>query len=54
MTVLTFTLSFSSLPATELDYLKKIGKIYFLFLFFYSGLEYTLTFLTHIHLNFTR
>ncbi|GFY64116.1 major facilitator superfamily domain-containing protein 10 [Trichonephila inaurata madagascariensis] len=33
--------------------LKKIGLIYFLFLFIYSGLEYSLSFLTHMRFNFT-
>ncbi|CAL1274847.1 unnamed protein product [Larinioides sclopetarius] len=34
--------------------LKKIGLTYFLFLFIYSGLEYSLSFLTHMRFNFTR
>ncbi|GIY06489.1 major facilitator superfamily domain-containing protein 10 [Caerostris darwini] len=33
--------------------LKKIGLTYFLFLFIYSGLEYSLSFLTHMRFNFT-
>ena len=32
--------------------LKVIGRVYFLFLFLYSGLEYTLTFLTHLRFNY--
>ncbi|XP_035230121.1 major facilitator superfamily domain-containing protein 10-like isoform X1 [Stegodyphus dumicola] len=33
--------------------LQKIGLIYFLFLFIYSGLEYSLSFLTHMRFMFT-
>ena len=29
------------------------GRTYFLYLFLYSGLEFTLTFLTHLRFNFT-
>ncbi|XP_071168317.1 major facilitator superfamily domain-containing protein 10-like [Mytilus edulis] len=32
--------------------MQKIGVIYFLYLFFYSGLEFTLTFLTHNRLHY--
>lgn len=32
--------------------LKTIGLIYFVYLFIYSGLEFTLTFLTHHTLNY--
>ncbi|XP_042905317.1 major facilitator superfamily domain-containing protein 10 [Parasteatoda tepidariorum] len=37
----------------EKSALKQIGLIYFLFLFIYSGLEYSLSFLTHMRFNFT-
>ncbi|KAF8774109.1 major facilitator superfamily domain-containing protein 10-like [Argiope bruennichi] len=37
----------------EKQALKKIGLTYFLFLFIYSGLEYSLSFLTHMRFNFT-
>ncbi|XP_049869434.1 major facilitator superfamily domain-containing protein 10 [Pectinophora gossypiella] len=33
--------------------LSKLGLIYFLYLFFYSGLEFTITFLTHHTFNYT-
>nr|CAG4636349.1 EOG090X09U7 [Eubosmina coregoni]SVE69931.1 EOG090X09U7 [Eubosmina coregoni] len=36
----------------DLEKLKVLGRVYFLFLFLYSGLEYTLTFLTHLRFNF--
>ena len=29
-----------------------LGRVYFLFLFLYSGLEFTLTFLTHTRFDF--
>lgn len=31
----------------------RLGLIYFVYLFLYSGLEFTLTFLTHYHFGFT-
>lgn len=31
----------------------KLGKVYFVYLFIYSGLEFTLTFLTHHIFNYT-
>lgn len=34
--------------------LQQTGWIYFLFLFLYSGLEFTLCFLTHLHFNYSR
>ncbi|KAG1656934.1 Major facilitator superfamily domain-containing protein 10 [Nymphon striatum] len=37
----------------ELTKLKKIGLVYFLYLFLYSGLEFTLTFLTHMRFNYS-
>eukprot|EP00093_Oithona_nana_P005982 05982.XXX_126793_124899_1 [CDS] Oithona nana genome sequencing. len=45
--------SMSNLKAEEKDSLKTIGRTYFLYLFLYSGLEFTLTFLTHSRFNFT-
>jgi len=33
--------------------LKTLGASYFIYLFLYSGLEFTLTFLTHLRFNFT-
>lgn len=33
--------------------LSKLGLIYFLYLFIYSGLEFTITFLTHHTFNYT-
>ncbi|XP_073999916.1 major facilitator superfamily domain-containing protein rtet isoform X2 [Rhodnius prolixus] len=33
--------------------LKRLGLIYFVYLFIYSGLEFTLTFVTHHHFGFT-
>ena len=37
----------------ELKSLITIGRAYFIYLFFYSGLEFTLTFLTHLRFAFT-
>lgn len=37
----------SRVNSTDLVNMRKIGLAYFLYLFFYSGLEFTLTFLTH-------
>jgi len=34
--------------------LRRVGLVYFLYLFLYSGLEFTLTFLTHNRLNYDR
>ena len=36
----------------DLQKLRVLGRVYFLFLFLYSGLEYTLTFLTHLRFNY--
>merc|ERR1712071_654894 len=36
----------------DLEKLKVLGRVYFYFLFFYSGLEFTLTFLTHLRFDF--
>nr|CAG4647230.1 EOG090X09U7 [Megafenestra aurita]SVE92520.1 EOG090X09U7 [Megafenestra aurita] len=40
------------LSKKDLEKLKVLGRVYFLVLFFYSGLEYTLTFLTHLRFNY--
>jgi len=48
--------SFSSLTNLEdkqRKALQQIGWSYFLYLFLYSGMEFTLTFLTHLRFNFT-
>ena len=42
-----------NLKPVELENLKTIGRTYFIYLFLYSGLEFTLTFLTHLRFNFT-
>lgn len=33
--------------------LRTLGKVYYVYLFLYSGLEFTLTFLTHLSFGFT-
>lgn len=38
---------------TEMKNLKTLGLVYFVYLFIYSGLEFTLTFLTHHIFNYT-
>ncbi|XP_046430973.1 major facilitator superfamily domain-containing protein 10 [Neodiprion virginianus] len=43
----------SGLSPQELQSLRRLGRSYFLYLFVYSGLEFTLTFLTHHLLGFT-
>jgi len=45
--------SLTNLPARELKSLRQVGFSYFLYLFLYSGMEFTLTFLTHLRFNFT-
>lgn len=45
--------SLKNLSAADKTSLRTIGRVYFLYLFLYSGLEFTLTFLTHIRFNFT-
>ncbi|XP_058798160.1 major facilitator superfamily domain-containing protein 10 [Phymastichus coffea] len=44
----------TDLTNTELQQLRSLGKTYFLYLFIYSGLEFTLTFLTHYSFGFSR
>ncbi|CAG2169053.1 unnamed protein product [Oppiella nova] len=38
---------------SDLSVLKRGSRLYFLFLYLYSGLEFTLTFLTHLRFNYT-
>ncbi|XP_023345055.1 major facilitator superfamily domain-containing protein 10 [Eurytemora carolleeae] len=45
--------SLTNLPDKDRQSLKQIGWAYFLYLFLYSGMEFTLTFLTHLRFNFT-
>ncbi|KAH3789712.1 major facilitator superfamily domain-containing protein 10-like [Dreissena polymorpha] len=44
--------SVSKLTTKDLSEVRKLGLVYFLYLFLYSGLEFTLTFLTHNRLNY--
>lgn len=37
----------SDIKVSDLAELRKLGMVYFVYLFIYSGLEFTLTFLTH-------
>ena len=48
------TKTFINLFCAGLGEVKKIGLVYFLYLFFFSGLEFTLTFLTHSVFNYSR
>ncbi|KAJ8955452.1 hypothetical protein NQ318_003552 [Aromia moschata] len=41
------------LQESNLKELQKLGMVYFVYLFIYSGLEFTLTFLTHYAFNYT-
>ena len=43
----------AGVTSSELASLSTLGRLYFLYLFLYSGLEFTLTFLTHLRFNFT-
>lgn len=43
----------SDLKPTDLAQLRRLGIVYFVYLFIYSGLEFTLTFLTHHIFNYT-
>ena len=45
--------SLTNLPEKKHCELQQIGLAYFIYLFLYSGMEFTLTFLTHIRFNFT-
>ncbi|ELU06772.1 hypothetical protein CAPTEDRAFT_171281 [Capitella teleta] len=41
-----------NVPLQDLRRMQRVGGVYFLYLFFYSGLEFTLTFLTHNRFNY--
>ncbi|KAJ8968364.1 hypothetical protein NQ317_009527 [Molorchus minor] len=43
----------TGIKQAELSELRKLGMVYFVYLFIYSGLEFTLTFLTHHVFNYT-
>ena len=45
--------SLTNLPEKKHSELQQIGLAYFIYLFLYSGMEFTLTFLTHIRFDFT-
>jgi len=45
--------SIEGLEKKEHSNLCQVGLAYFIYLFFYSGMEFTLTFLTHIRFGFT-
>nr|CAG4649515.1 EOG090X09U7 [Scapholeberis mucronata]SVE93750.1 EOG090X09U7 [Scapholeberis mucronata] len=47
-----FQLAADGIPNNDLVKLRILGRVYFMFLFLYSGLEYTLTFLTHLRFNY--
>ncbi|KAJ3640193.1 hypothetical protein Zmor_003507 [Zophobas morio] len=42
----------TDLKSSELKELRRLGRVYFVYLFIYSGLEFTLTFLTHHTFNY--
>lgn len=42
----------SDIKKSDLMQLRKLGRVYFVYLFIYSGLEFTLTFLTHHVFNY--
>jgi len=43
----------TNIEERSLKELQQIGLAYFIYLFLYSGMEFTLTFLTHLRFNFT-
>jgi len=47
-------LLFLCVALLELQKMRRISVIYFLYLFIFSGLEFTLTFLTHNRFDFSR
>lgn len=49
---LNFSVTLSSF--SDMRSMRNIGLVYFLYLFFFSGLEFTLTFLTYNRFNFDR
>lgn len=50
--IILFAIRFALSLNVDLEKLRVLGRVYFLFLFLYSGLEYTLTFLTHLRFNY--
>lgn len=42
----------SDIKPSDLAQLRRLGIVYFVYLFIYSGLEFTLTFLTHHTFNY--
>ncbi|XP_069877703.1 major facilitator superfamily domain-containing protein 10 isoform X2 [Dipodomys merriami] len=44
----------AALPGNKLSSLRQLGLVYFLYLFLFSGLEYTLSFLAHQRFQFSR
>ncbi|PIO68031.1 hypothetical protein TELCIR_10198, partial [Teladorsagia circumcincta] len=49
-----FRFSAVDAPIAKKHEMQKIGIIYFIYLFLYAGLEFTLPFLTHLRFNFDR
>jgi len=45
--------SLRNLEPRKLASLQQVGLLYFIYLFLYSGMEFTLTFLTHLRFDFT-
>jgi len=45
--------SLTNLDEKKRESIRKVGLSYFIYLFLYSGMEFTLTFLTHLRFNFT-
>lgn len=45
--------SVTNLSMKDRNELTQLGRVYFVYLFIYSGLEFTLTFLTHHVFNYT-
>lgn len=41
------------MPLLDIKKLRTLGSVYFIYLFLYSGLEFTLTFLTHNKFGYT-
>uniref|UniRef100_A0A7E4ZY20 MFS domain-containing protein n=1 Tax=Panagrellus redivivus TaxID=6233 RepID=A0A7E4ZY20_PANRE len=48
ISLLNFKILQKSLPKQSLDKIQAYGRVYFIYLFIYSGLEFTLSFYTHI------
>ncbi|KAK5971736.1 hypothetical protein GCK32_013106, partial [Trichostrongylus colubriformis] len=49
-----FKFSAVDAPIQRKHEMQRIGVIYFIYLFLYAGLEFTLPFLTHLRFNFDR